>query len=353
MLEEGKDPKEVLEAVQEQVHQAEATSDLESMGHILLVGGDEVLPFHRLANPTDDDDPFLLSDAPYAAGQHVFVSRRAVGRIPDSASRDPRFLLSLLDGAIASYVNPAPGNGHAPSLLGFLGQGKAQRGKSFGYSALVWKTASEALYELIGDPRSIQVCPPITDKSVESGWMDRCRFLVFNLHGTEDSCYWYGQKDSTYPMDYPLFPIALSPERLAHVDLSGAIVFTEACYGANIVEKEPQDSLALTFLSRGASCVVGSTRLAYGSNEPPLIAADLLARYFWLCLEQGMTAGESLARARTRLIQEAQSRQGYVDGDDQKTALEFILLGNPAARLLSVKKGSHELLSWAGFKAKL
>jgi len=340
LLGDAGDPQAFLEAVQQEIHQAEASRGQESMGHVLLVGGDEVIPFHRLANPADDDDPFLLSDVPYGAGQHLFVSRRAVGRIPDDGSGDPRFLLSMLDALIASQIRASSKNGHTLSLLGFLGQGKGPKSRSFGYTALVWKEASEALYELIGDPRSIQVCPPVTEKFVEPGWMDRCHFLVFNLHGTEESPYWYGQKDSTYPMDYPLFPIALGPENLAQVDLSGAIIFTEACYGANIVGKGPGDALALSFLQKGAACVVGATRLAYGTSQPPLIAADLLARYFWLCLEQGMTAGESLARARTRLIQEAQSRQGYVDGDDQKTALEFILLGDPAARLSVFKKGA-------------
>lgn len=339
LLDQGGDPQGVMEAVQEQILQVETIHDQEAMAHVLLIGGDEVIPFHRLANPTEDDDDFLLSDVPYGAGQHLFVSRRAIGRLPDGASGDPRFLMSMLDSLIASQIKAKPKNGHGPSLLGFLGQGKAPKSKSFAYTALVWKAASEALYELIGDPRSIRVCPPVTEKTVEPGWIDRCNFLVFNLHGTEDSPNWYGQKDSSYPMDYPLFPVALSPNNLDQVDLSGAIVFTEACYGANILDKELGDSLALAFLRKGAACVVGATRLAYGTTEPPLIAADLLARYFWLCLDQGMTAGESLARARTRLIQEAQTRQGYVDGDDQKTALEFILLGDPTARLTSSKKG--------------
>ncbi|MDP2663392.1 MAG: tetratricopeptide repeat protein [Dehalococcoidia bacterium] len=338
LLEESKDPQVALEMMQQQIHQAEASSGVEAMGHVLLVGGDEILPFHRLSNPTEDDDALVLSDAPYASGQHIFVSRRAVGRIPDSSSGDPRFIISLLDGMISSHLKPAPKGGHGPSLLGFMPQSKGPKAKTFGYSALVWKDATDALYELIGDSRSVQACPPITERSFEAGWIDRSQFVLFNLHGTEDGASWYGQKDSSYPMDFPLFPVALNPANIAKADLTGAIIFTEACYGANIVGKSAEESLALSFLRRGAACVVGSTRLAYGTSEPPLIAADLLARYFWLCLEQGMTAGESLARARTRLIQEAQSRQGYVDGDDQKTALEFILLGDPAARVLSLKK---------------
>jgi len=334
------DPQNVVEALEDQIQAGETSGGLESSSHFLLIGGDEIVPFHRLANPTEDDDTLVLSDVPYGGGQHLFLSRRSIGRLPDGGPEDPQFLLSMLDRLIASQSDGRSKNGYAPSLWGFLWRGKGHRVRSFGYTALVWKDTGETLHELIADPRSIQVCPPITEKTVEPGWLDRCRFLLFDLHGTEESPYWYGQKDSSYPLDYPLFPIALGPDNVSMSDLSGAVVFTEASYGANIVGKNAGESLALSFLKRGAACVVGATRLAYGAGEPSLVASDLLARHFWLGLEKGMTAGQSLSRARTRLIQEAQSRQGYVDGDDQKTALEFILLGDPAARLLPLKKGA-------------
>jgi tetratricopeptide (TPR) repeat protein len=330
---------EVTEMIRDRLQEMSGAERLEGpLDHVLLVGGDDLVPFHRLTNPTEDDDPLLLSDAPYAAAQNLFVYRRAVGRLPDGAGGDPRFLLSLLDSMIASYVNPPRGSGFRPGLLGLLpGRQGSRLGKSFGYTALVWRSASEALYELIGGPTSVQVSPPMTNKGLESGWMDRARFLLFNLHGTLESCYWYGQKDATYPLEYPLFPIALGPENLSEVDLTGAIVFTEACYGAHILDKSPEDALALHFLRRGAACVVGANHIAYGASEPPLTGADLLARYFWLYLESGLSAGEALARARSKFVQEAQARQGYVDGDDQKTALEFVLLGDPAARLLTAQ----------------
>src|SRR4030042_130089 len=49
---------------------------------------------------------------------------------------------------------------------------------------------------------------PPTTRSLDADWLDGKRFLLFNLHGTPDSAHWYGQKDASYPADYPLFPVA-------------------------------------------------------------------------------------------------------------------------------------------------
>ena len=79
--------------------------------------------------------------------------------------------------------------------------------------------------------------------------------------------------------------------------------------------------------------MVGSTKISYGSSEPPLTGADLLARLFWRNLRIGLPAGEALAWAKKQFMTEVQARQGYLDGDDQKTLLSFLLLGDPAAKL--------------------
>lgn len=73
--------------------------------------------------------------------------------------------------------------------------------------------------------------------------------------------------------------------------------------------------------------------MAYGSiNSDPLIAADLLGVSFWNNVRQGQPAGEALRRAKIQLAQEMQHRQGYLDGEDQKTLISFILYGDPLAQ---------------------
>jgi hypothetical protein len=60
-----------------------------------------------------------------------------------------------------------------------------------------------------------------------------------------------------------------------------------------------------------------------------LSSADLLGRVFWSHLQEGFPAGESLRRAKIQLIREMNSRQGFLDAEDQKTLISFVLFGDP------------------------
>ena len=56
----------------------------QELGWVLLVGGPDLIAFHRLPNPTDDGDPEVLSDNPYGCrDENYFVPQRAVGRLPN------------------------------------------------------------------------------------------------------------------------------------------------------------------------------------------------------------------------------------------------------------------------------
>ena len=96
--------------------------------------------------------------------------------------------------------------------------------------------------------------------------------------------------------------------------------------------KSVQDSIALSLLFEGARGVIGSTGMAYGSLAPPLSGADLLGRDLWLGLKRGFTIGEALLRAKLGLVEEMAERQGFLDSEDQKTLLGFLLYGDPSLR---------------------
>jgi hypothetical protein len=153
----------------------------------------------------------------------------------------------------------------------------------------------------------------------------------FNLHGLADTVEWYGQRDPTDPNGGPDFPIALRPQDLASQGSSPQVVFSEACFGAMITGKCANETLALKFLDTGSQAFIGSTCISYGSIASPLIAADLLGRTFWNFLREGMFVGEALRRAKIHLAREMHRRQGYLDGEDQKTLISFILYGDPLA----------------------
>jgi hypothetical protein len=64
---------------------------------------------------------------------------------------------------------------------------------------------------------------------------------------------------------------------------------------------------------------------------PPLIAADYLAEAFWRQVVDGQAAGYALMQAKLNLVEEMTRKQGFLDGEDQKTILSFILFGDPLA----------------------
>ncbi len=54
----------------------------EMIGALLIAGGPDIVPYHRLPNPTDDIDDAVSSDNPYGAiDGNYFVQEWPVGRI--------------------------------------------------------------------------------------------------------------------------------------------------------------------------------------------------------------------------------------------------------------------------------
>ncbi len=152
----------------------------------------------------------------------------------------------------------------------------------------------------------------------------------YNLHGVDGAPEWFGHRDPLRDAESETdFPVALRPQDIVNGGRAPKVVFSEACYGAQVQRRTADDAIALKFLDSGAHAVVGSTEISYGSVTPPLIAADLLGRYFWDQLNQGLPVGESLRRAKLSLVAEMHRRQGYLDGEDQKTLISFVLYGDP------------------------
>jgi hypothetical protein len=310
--------------------------------YLLIVGGDRIIPFHRLPNPVEDQDALVHSDNPYACRDgNYLVPDRAIGRLPDEESDGPRpsgpgadgsslrFLHSVIQTAADAHRTRATSKGLLEALyaaLHFLRMGPVN-GRGLGYSASIWRKASRAVFLTIGDDSQLRTSPPLTYEGFRV--VDRPHFTFFNLHGIEDGPNWYGQRDALFPADYPLFPLALRPQDLRMDEYAGSVVLTEACYGANILGKTAVDSIALRLLAARALAVVGSTKVSYGSIAPPLLGADLIGKYFWEGLRARLGPGDALKYAKVSLAQEMQRRQGYLDGEDQKALISFVLYGDP------------------------
>lgn len=328
----------------------------EMIGAVLIVGGPQVIPFHQLPNPVDDDDTLVASDNPYATrDENYFIPEWPVGRLPGDASANPAALLKPIREIAQFHRRHPQSQAWLTSLWRRLTQTVRQvlsrtpiPAHSVGYSAAIWRRASLSVYRTIGEPRALLVSPPVKIQSAcpltEAGKarplcqvFPPAKLGYFNLHGLPDAVEWFGQRDPTEPEGGDDFPLALRPEDIGAAAANGRpqpvpwVVFSEACYGAHILDKTQDQSISLKFITSGARAFVGSTGISYGSISTPLIAADLLGRAFWSYLREGFPSGEALRRAKIYLAREMHSRQGYLDGEDQKTLISFVLFGDPMA----------------------
>lgn len=324
----------------------------EMIGALLIVGGPEIIPFHNLPNPVDDPDQEIPSDNPYATrDENYFIPEWPVGRLPGDSTNDPWLILQGLRRIRQAHANPTK----MPSatrylftrLTSWLRPAGPRRG--FGYTAAIWRPASMHVFKPVGESRAVLVSPPVglngkdSSLSASNGKplvpLPNAYLGYFNLHGLPDAAEWYGQKDPLQTTDrqgrpLPDYPIALRPVDVQTLgEKTPRIVFSEACYGAMINNKNVEQALALKFLAHGTLAFAGSTSMAYGSVNAPLIAADLLGYTFWQGLMQGYSAGQAFQRAKIHLVNEMHQRQGYLDGEDQKSLISFVLYGDPLARL--------------------
>lgn len=274
----------------------------------LILGGHEIIPFHSIANPCGNDgDTIVYSDNPYASrDEDVLIPERSLGRLPDDNSNSADFFISLLETVISRV--------------------KRARKSSFGYSAAVWQGASVSVYGKIKDDEELKLSPPVIKNSLQTEWINQKGYFYFNLHGSEDSANWYGQEGSNYP-------VAFSPENLANAGVENAIICTEACYGANIIDKNVDEAISLKYLEKKAACFVGSTKIAYGPSVPPNTDADLIVLKFFERIKTGFTFGEAFLKAKQDFAAESVSRKGYLDKTEEKTLLEFVMFGDPLLKM--------------------
>lgn len=322
----------------------------EMIGAVLIVGGPEVVPFHHLPNPVDDDDHDVPSDNPYGTrDENYFIPEWPVGRLPGGSHPDDDMLLGALE--VLSRHHQAASQAARPAsfftrlwrrLLAWLRGSDNDdlrihsRKPSFGFAAAAWRQASLLVFRPIGEAHAMQTSPPIDVSNGGGSPLPSARLGYFNLHGLADAVEWYGQGEAqscAASGDYVLeYPVALRPQDVVNGGRAPEVVFTEACYGAHILNRSIEEALALKFLQSGSQAYIGSTCAAYGSIGTPLTAADYLGHSFWNHLRQGLPAGEALRRGKIDLAREMHQRQGYLDGEDQKTLISFVLYGDPLSQ---------------------
>lgn len=310
---------------------------IEAMGeqasYVLIVGGDAIVPFHRLPNPVDDHDRDVPSDNPYAApGEEYLIPTRAVGRLPHDRT-SPTLLLEQLRRLQTAWrtIATEPKGGWMTKMSGRAP--KVSKGEGWGYAAEIWGAAAKDVYKVLDSKSTLNLCPPMNESQWAKEAIPPLPFYYFNLHGVEENGNYYGQAVDPRAKQEDLYPTALTPAQFAQLALNKAVLFSEACYGANPKADTPAASLALTALQKGATLFVGSTNTSYASFKPPLMAADLLAALFWKAIGEGLPGGAALQQAKIELARTMQNPNDYVDVEEQKALLSFVLYGDPALPL--------------------
>jgi len=364
----------------------------EMIGAVLIAGGPEIIPFHHLPNPVDDTDEDVPSDNPYGTrDENYFIPEWPVGRLPGAEGDTGDSFIKTIRNVAAAHATQTQSLSsqfawwkNLFNILRNILQKRSINGysiKSFGYTAAAWRLASFAVFRPIGDPRSMLISPAIRSSSkskpyvvpakrywqrsfqkglAKAGVKSQAGYTpgviipaatlgYFNLHGLANAAEWYGQSD---PLEsgfeggeVPDYPVAMRPQDIgAYGQHAPLVVFSEACYGAQISGKSLDQAMAYRFLEHGTLAFAGSTCVSYGAINMPLTAADYLGNIFWNGIRQGLPAGESLRRAKIALAREMHKRQGYLDGEDQKTLISFVLFGDPLTQPLSTKSQAKGIL---------
>lgn len=295
---------------------------------IALIGGDAIIPFWRVLNPvtirTIDPDPVVLTDNPYGASDDRFESwltpELPVGRFCSPDGSGPEALEELFKDAANNHWdgrNMATDNRIEP-----------RQPFRQGSCAVVndeWIDPSIKAGQSLTRPVTWRRAPEFR-VVLENRCDLNAKYLYFNLHGFSGEAGWKG-----YDPKRDEFITALSPESFSREHVRGSLLFAENCYGAEVAGRTPDNSCALRALAMGAGAFIGSTGLAFGSFIAPetfLANADELAGFFFQHATSGTPAGPALTRARADYMLSA--RRNQLDPFEQKTALQFVLLGDPA-----------------------
>ena len=277
--------------------------------YLFILGNEEIVNVTYWENQCRDSDEEVSGDLPYATLDTTspweglrfdFLQVLRVGRIPSYSGESlPQF---------AAYFRNAK-----------VGINSINKIVSYGLSALVWEPASASQYNKIGGGK-INTSPNVTLNNVSATIPQNANILFFNLHGSDQTEYWYGQKDMNYPE-------AFSPETIK--TLNGPYFLgVEACYGARYVGGlTPEDSIVLSAMANGCLALLGSSKIAYGPCTPPGTCADVIIGTFLKALCDGESAGDAYCEGMKCLM-----NSETPDDSTIKTLAEFSLYGDPSAR---------------------
>jgi hypothetical protein len=299
--------------------------------YIVLFGGHDVVPNFVVPNPsldaaTGDDDPDVPTDNPYAcsrayrgrARETYLVPDRVVGRLPDvpcaDGQGDPAWLVTALRTATA----------WTPRAREFYAE-------AYATCCDAWRKAGEATVRYLGIPvADLMISPPEVDGAALSRRRLARPLHVTKCHGALLDSRYSGQKGKK---DFP--DILSSGSVRAHAK-PATLAAAMCCYGAQVfAPDDPRNNtpgqwpIALAYLRAGAPGFMGATRIAWVGVTSMMCADWIVAAYLKKCLE-GASLGRAMLESKQDYLQFLQGQGLRPDTADEKTMIEFVLLGDPS-----------------------
>lgn len=313
--------------------------------YLVLFGGDDVVPMFEVPNPTfgwpEDTEKTVPSDNPYATRldfsrsdpRSYVVPDRPIGRIPDMVSApndtarnsDPAWLLDYLETA----TNWKPQDENFYKLRYAICTGEAK------------DAATEFMQKAFAKRSLTFICPPISDNSTPARNRLSARLHVIKCHGNRRDATFWGYESADEENQKGTWKPALTSATLKARLKPSTVVAAMCCFGAQIFspfdpKAKPPGAwpVASTYLRKGALGFVGSTRMAWVGRSDMGPADWIVQSYL-----KNILAGASLGGAFLACKQDYHSHYTLEDHvytkDEQKTLVEYILLGDPSIHPVS------------------
>jgi len=262
------------------------------------------------------DNPYAAS-ATYNAKSRAsyLVTDRVVGRIPDiPGATDPAMLVAYLESA--ATAQPLDLSEFTLDLL---------------VCCDTWQRAGKlCVTEIARQAADLNLAPPAdTDAAFPQRYAARLQMI--KCHGAPLDPHFYGQKEEDFP------PVLYSAT-LAGKTVPGTVVGAMCCYGASVYDPghpaaaDPGvPALATVYLRQGTLGFVGATGIAWvGVSE--MACADLIVCRFLNNVMAGMSLGAALLDSKQRFLADIGKNGQMPDAPEEKTLLQFLLLGDPSLR---------------------
>ena len=299
--------------------------------YIMMLGGDDVVPMFHVHNPSFDSDPngdtdrVVPTDNPYAcsrpyraaARESYLVPDRVVGRIPDlpcaPGAGDPQWLVTPLRHATGWQPRP-----------------RSFYGLAYATCTATWRQAGLATAKVLGIPEAdLMISPPTLDTTPLARRRLARTLHMTKCHGSEIDARFSGQRGKS-------FPDILFSDTLAPRIKPGTLVSAVCCYGAQVfAPSDPRNNtpgslpISITYLAGGAVGFMGSTKVAWVGSKEMMCADWVVASYLKKCLE-GASTGAATLEAKQDYMQFLAGQGLRPDTADEKTMIEFVLLGDPS-----------------------